>query len=160
MFRLFLWQGLGKLRDRIEMVKRIDCKLSEIDSLILQIILIEFLDCLNKSKDRECESERYFVTQKTKEPDTEYLDGYKNFYYYTKLSNGKKVQLRGGINPIARVYNNGISRVPAIVTSSSPHNIGSAQNPWQDIYNVERSHILAIIRIRKVRMINEAIRRY
>ena len=46
-----------------------------------------------------------------------------------------------GINPIGEVKHKGVERIPAIITRSSPHKIGSKDTPWKDIYNVEKGHI-------------------
>lgn len=32
-------------------------------------------------------------------------------------------------------------RTPAILTSSSPHKIGSKQTPWQDFFDTDNGHI-------------------
>ena len=76
-----------------------------------------------------------------KKPDVKEIDGHPNFSFYTNMLNEKLVLLESGINPIGKVTNKGEERTPAIITSSSPHKIGSIDTPWQDIYNVERGHI-------------------
>ncbi len=73
--------------------------------------------------------------------DKKEIDGYPNFSFYTDLPNEKLVLLESGINPIGKVLNNSLERTPAIITSSSPHKIGSLDTPWQDIYNIEKGHI-------------------
>jgi len=69
------------------------------------------------------------------------IDGYPNFSFYTNLPNENLVLLESGINPIGKVKVKKEERTPAIITSSSPHKIGSSDTPWQDIYNVEKGHI-------------------
>ena len=69
------------------------------------------------------------------------IDGYDNFSYYTNCPNNKLVLLESGINPIQKVKNKDGVISPAILTSSSPHKIGSSDTPWQDFYNTSKGHI-------------------
>lgn len=71
----------------------------------------------------------------------ENIDGVPNFSFYTDFPDGNLVMLERGINPIGQVKNKGVSRTPAILTSSSPHKIGSIDTPWQDFYNIAKGHI-------------------
>ena len=64
-----------------------------------------------------------------------------NFSFYTNFPDGNLVMLESGINPIGQIKNKGVSRTPAILTSSSPHKIGSSDTPWQDFYNISKGHI-------------------
>ena len=82
-----------------------------------------------------------FRYPKEKNRSLEKIDGYPNFSYYTNFPNTNFVLLESGINPIAKVKNNNVYRTPAILTSSSPHKIGSSDTPWQDYYNVSKGHI-------------------
>lgn len=47
--------------------------------------------------------------------------------------------LESGINPIAPSQKG--ARRPAILISSSPHRVGSAETPWQDVFDVDNGHI-------------------
>lgn len=50
-------------------------------------------------------------------------------------------QLEKGINPIGYKGEKNEHRVPAILTRSSPHKVGSDTTPWDDIYDFENGHI-------------------
>lgn len=67
-----------------------------------------------------------------KNRETPLIDGLPNFSAVTNFPNGNLVQLESGINPIAKYGGDKIT--PAILVSSSPHNIGSAETPWQDFF--------------------------
>ena len=71
----------------------------------------------------------------------EKIDGFPNFSFYTNCPNENLVLLEKGINPIGLVKNKSDHLTPAIITSSSPHKIGSSDTPWQDFYNVSKGHI-------------------
>ena len=82
-----------------------------------------------------------FRYPKIKERNLKEINGYPNFSFYTDLPNQNLVLLESGINPIGKVRNASVERTPAIITSTSPHKIGSLDTPWQDIYNIEKGHI-------------------
>ena len=82
-----------------------------------------------------------FRYPKDKVRDKVEIDGYPNFSFYTDLPNENLVLLESGINPIGKVIYKGKERTPAIITSTSPHKIGSLDTPWQDIYHIEKGHI-------------------
>ena len=82
-----------------------------------------------------------FRYTKVKDRDKKEIDGYPNFSFYTDLPNENLVLLESGINPIGKVICKGKERTPAIITSTSPHKIGSLDTPWQDIYHIEKGHI-------------------
>ena len=64
------------------------------------------------------------------------VDGYPNFYYHTFLAENAKIQFQRGIYSIGKVtLQNGETRIPAIIVSSSPHRYGSESTPWEDIYD-------------------------
>jgi hypothetical protein len=69
------------------------------------------------------------------------IDGVTNFWHVTHLDSFARPQLEKGINPIASVKSATGSRRPAILISSSPHRVGSAQTPWHDIFDVDNGHI-------------------
>lgn len=83
-----------------------------------------------------------FRYSKKNNPDLKEIDDYSNYLFYTKSPNNTtKVLLEKGINPIGEVTHKGAKRIPAIVTRSSAHKIGSKDTPWKDIYNVEKGYI-------------------
>lgn len=75
------------------------------------------------------------------EPDVELVDGYTNFWRATYAEGFARPQLEKGINPIAAVKTASGVRRPAILISSSPHRVGSAQTPWHDIFDTDNGHI-------------------
>ena len=68
---------------------------------------------------------------------SEYVDGLKNFLFYTAGAS-KKPLMESGINPIAAINNAGAKLVPAILISSSVHKQGSRSTPWQDEFDVDQ----------------------
>jgi hypothetical protein len=74
-------------------------------------------------------------------PTSPMIDGVTNFWHVTHLDSFARPQLEKGINPIAPVKTATGSRRPAILISSSPHRVGSAQTPWHDIFDVDNGHI-------------------
>ncbi len=74
-------------------------------------------------------------------PGSPTIDGFTNFWHVTHSNNLARPQLEKGINPIAPIKANGGIRRPAILISSSPHRVGSAQTPWHDIFDVDNGHI-------------------
>lgn len=68
-------------------------------------------------------------------------NGARNFYAVTKYPSANALRLERGINqPKALTAPEG-KRVPVIAIASSTHRIGSAQTPWQDIFDVDNGHI-------------------
>ena len=76
-----------------------------------------------------------------KDREREDIDGFPNFSFHTDFPDGNFVMMESGINPIGKCKHEGVSRTPAILTSSSPHKTGSLDTPWQDFYNVAKGHI-------------------
>lgn len=74
-----------------------------------------------------------------KKRELETIDGLPNFAYFTDYTDANLVQLESGINPIGK--NGGDKITPAILISSSPHKMGSAETPWQDFFAPDRGHI-------------------
>lgn len=74
-----------------------------------------------------------------KKREVETIDGLPNFAYFTDYTDGNLVQLESGINPIGK--SGGDKITPAILISSSPHKMGSAETPWQDFFAPDRGHI-------------------
>ncbi len=65
------------------------------------------------------------------------IDGLPNYFYYTHTPETNLPLLDAGINPIQKVITPSGARCPAILISSSPHRIGSAETPWQDFFDPE-----------------------
>lgn len=74
-------------------------------------------------------------------PAPEVVDGFPNYFNLTHLTGHNLPLLDKGINPIHTVETPDGTRRPAILISSSPHKIGSFENPWQDTFNVDYGHI-------------------
>ena len=64
-----------------------------------------------------------------------------NTYYNQLVVVNSLYEVSVGVNPIGIVKNSWIIRTPAFFTGCCPHKIGSAETPWQDIYNVSKGHI-------------------
>lgn len=82
-----------------------------------------------------------FRTARPADPLPPTVDGYPNFYFHTATLGKRLVKMDKGINPIALVNAIDGPRRPAIVISSSPHKIGSAETPWQDFFDPDNGHV-------------------
>lgn len=61
------------------------------------------------------------------------IDGYKNYYYETKVSGCKLFNFRAGINKATNIsVTGGLSRCPLIYLDSNPNSTGTTINPWRD----------------------------
>lgn len=70
------------------------------------------------------------------------VDGYSNYYYYTHSSNtNTQALLERGINPTRITKAVDGKRRPIISISSSPHKIGTMENPWQDFFDPDNGYI-------------------
>jgi len=71
------------------------------------------------------------------------IDGLPNFHYETKSNNDiSSIRFQKGIHNIKSVkLDNGSSRIPAIIISSSPHKAGSDITPWEDDFDPDYGHI-------------------
>ena len=85
--------------------------------------------------------EVFRYSRKNKDPRRMTVDGLPNYYHFTNTPGHKLARLERGINPIGRVEAIDGSRIPAILISSSPHKLGSAETPWQDFFDVDNGHI-------------------
>lgn len=85
--------------------------------------------------------EVFRYSRKNKDPRKLTVDGLPNYYHFTNSPGHKLARLERGINPIGRVAAIDGSRIPAILISSSPHKLGSAETPWQDFFDVDNGHI-------------------
>ena len=70
------------------------------------------------------------------------IDGLANFFYETATPNcPTKCMLERGINTTRLVAAPDGRRRPAVLIRSSPHKVGSATTPWQDVFEVDSGHI-------------------
>ena len=69
------------------------------------------------------------------------VDGFPNYFYQTHTPGATRAQLERGINSIKPVKGPDGRRTPAILISSSPHKIGSAETPWQDFFDPDEGHV-------------------
>jgi hypothetical protein len=76
-----------------------------------------------------------------KDPSAVLVDGYTNYWRVTEAEGLKRPLLESGINPIAAINLASGTRRPAILISSSPHKIGSADTPWHDIFDADNGRI-------------------
>jgi hypothetical protein len=74
-------------------------------------------------------------------PEVADVEGLTNYLHATHLEGQPRALLERGINPIAQVRIAGALRRPAILISSSPHRVGSAQTPWHDVFDVDNGQI-------------------
>jgi len=75
------------------------------------------------------------------DPMDEVIDGLPNYFFHTHSPGSKRALLEAGINPIKKIQSPDGLRCPAILISSSPHKIGSAETPWQDFFDPDKGHI-------------------
>lgn len=68
-------------------------------------------------------------------------EGVPNYWHITHLEGAKRPNLMAGINPMAVVKTIDGARRPAILVSSSPHKVGSADTPWHDIFDADNGRI-------------------
>ena len=66
---------------------------------------------------------------------------YVNLYAATHLPGAKLIPFESGINAMASVKAIDGIRRPAILVASSPHKIGMAETPWQDIFDTDNGYV-------------------
>jgi hypothetical protein len=71
----------------------------------------------------------------------EIIDDLPNYFHFTSSPDAKLPLLESGINPIQKIMAPDGQRCPAILISSSPHKIGSAETPWQDYFDPDNGHV-------------------
>ena len=76
-----------------------------------------------------------FGDHKTGRPDLEFVDGKKNWFFYTDSPNesDRGLRFQAGIWNPKKISIDGEERVPIIICSSSPHQVGSYETPWSDV---------------------------
>lgn len=75
------------------------------------------------------------------DPSADEIDSLPNYFHFTYTHGQPLPLLEAGINPIQKINSEVAQRCPAILISSSPHKIGSAETPWQDFFDPDRGHI-------------------
>ena len=71
----------------------------------------------------------------------ERLGDYVNLYAATHAPGAKLVPFESGINPLASIKVPDGTRRPVILVASSPHKIGMAETPWQDIFDTDNGYV-------------------
>lgn len=71
----------------------------------------------------------------------EWHGAHANLYAATSRPGARHVPFESGINPMASVAAIDGARRPAILVASSPHKLGMAENPWQDIFDVDKGYV-------------------
>ena len=73
----------------------------------------------------------------------EYIDGVKNFIYWTKSENIESTfRLEGGIHKTKKINAIDFNRDPIIIVSSSPHKAGTENTPWKDRYDPDNGTVI------------------
>jgi len=73
----------------------------------------------------------------------EFIDGYKNFIYYTRSENAESTfRFQRGIHPAKRISSVDSERIPVIIISSSPHKSGTEDTPWKDRYDPDNGCVI------------------
>jgi hypothetical protein len=91
-----------------------------------------------------------------KKRELETIDGLPNFAYFTDYTDANLVQLESGINPIGK--NGGDKITPAILISSSPHKMGSAETPGKTFLLLIEG-ILDTVETTRTRMLSQKKRK-
>lgn len=73
----------------------------------------------------------------------EEVDGLPNFFFETRNDiQASSVKFQRGIHQIGRVkLEDGTTRIPAIIISSSPHKARTDMTPWEDNFDPDYGHI-------------------
>lgn len=77
-------------------------------------------------------------------PVTDLVDNLPNYYHETFVPNKKKqIIFERGISKVEEVIgSDGLSRIPLIIISSSPHKSGTDWTPWSDIYDPDHGIVM------------------
>lgn len=67
--------------------------------------------------------------------------GYANLYAAMHKPGARLVPFERGINALASVIAPDGARRPVLLVASSPHKIGLAENPWQDIFDTDNGYV-------------------
>lgn len=73
----------------------------------------------------------------------EYIDGIKNFIYWTKSENIESTfRFERGIHKTKKINAVDFDRDPIIIVSSSPHKDGTENTPWKDKYDPDNGTVI------------------
>ena len=73
----------------------------------------------------------------------EYIDGVKNFIYWTKSENIESTfRFERGIHKTKKINAIDFNRDPIIIVSSSPHKAGTENTPWKDRYDPDNGTVI------------------
>ena len=73
----------------------------------------------------------------------EYIDGVKNFIYWTKSKNKESTfRFERGIHKTKKINAIDFDRDPIIIISSSPHKAGTENTPWKDRYDPDNGTVI------------------
>ena len=73
----------------------------------------------------------------------EYIDGVKNFIYWTKSENIESTfRFERGIHKTKKINAIDFNRDPIIIVSSSPHKAGTENTPWKDRYDPDNGIVI------------------
>lgn len=73
----------------------------------------------------------------------EYIDGVKNFIYWTKSENIESTfRFERGIHKTKKINAVDFDRDPIIIVSSSPHKAGTENTPWKDRYDPDNGIVI------------------
>ncbi len=93
----------------------------------------------NKARGLQIGGVYRYGDHRTGQPDLEFVDGKKNWFFYTDSSSSadRGLRFQAGIWNPKKVTIGGVTRVPIIICSSSPHQAGSYETPWSDVIRPE-----------------------
>lgn len=73
----------------------------------------------------------------------EFVDGFKNFFYYTKSEKiDSTFRFEKGIHKTQKIKASDENRNPVIIVSSSPHKAGTDNTPWKDRYDPDNGIVI------------------
>lgn len=85
----------------------------------------------------------YRYSKKGRSGEVEYIDNLPNYFYYTNVNNFESTfTFQKGIHCVKTIRtNNGETRCPVIIISSSPYKAGTEYTPWKDYYDTDHGYI-------------------
>lgn len=85
----------------------------------------------------------YRYSKKGRSEEEEYIDNLPNYFYYTNVNNFESTfTFQKGIHCVKSIRtNDGETRCPVIIISSSPYKAGTKYTPWKDYYDTDHGYI-------------------
>lgn len=85
----------------------------------------------------------YRYSKNGRSGEVEYIDNLPNYFYYTNVNNFESTfTFQKGIHCVKNIRtNNGETRCPVIIISSSPYKAGTEYTPWKDYYDTDHGYI-------------------